>query len=246
MNFEVQKDNHLVNSLFLLVNHLVEMPIVINRFASEKILGLLSTWVSAASSFMDALPIQITHMDPACLDCLMLIKMVTAAMNVIKAALSPATLDSNLDLIHAILNCCTLDTLENMLFYLKDPRFDATFEFMKLGAIREHAVTMLDFVSLIVRTFMSFKMHSMYSFTRCKAGFSSRAVFEAVSDLIREINEETVDKKSALALAISGDFNTVVPPTGSARELFHYHMSQLWIAAYGSQHQFTLWSSYTT
>ncbi|KAK1442431.1 hypothetical protein BgAZ_404610 [Babesia gibsoni] len=244
-NFECQKDELLINSALLLADQLFEMPLVINRAASQSIINFMCSWMSTANIYMDKIPVGKYEVPSiASIKCMMLLKMVFVASKAIKVALSPATLDMNLDLVQAILDHCSLDTLEGLLFSLKDNSFDDTSALLGLDEIRGGVIKMLDFVSLILRTFMGFKMQSMHLFTENKEGFSATAVMAAVSELIREINEEDADKKSALALAIGRDLIKPFSLKENKAMLRFYHMSQLWISAYSNQQRLKLWHYY--
>ncbi|GIX65124.1 multidrug efflux RND transporter permease subunit [Babesia caballi] len=240
-NFQTLKDEHLVSALYLLVNQLITTPVVLSRSTSEKLLENLCGWLSAAIAAINGVPQTSTCLTRAHIDVLILIEMVSAVLNVIKAALSPTTVDKNLSLIQTLLNRCAVEQTDDLIFDIKDSAFDATCELLGLEQVRSHTIALLDFLSLLLRTFMGYKINAMYEFDPAKPGFKSHSVMLAVSDVVREINEEDNRTKSALPLAIVSNVDTVNPPCADARDVMHYHMSQIWIAAYSSQLHSTLW-----
>ncbi|CDR98098.1 hypothetical protein, conserved [Babesia bigemina] len=252
-NIQTQKDHQLVNSLHLLVNELTPTHLVISRSTAENLLKNLHHWLSATGAAISAIRQEMIHADIARQNTLMLIQMVTAVLSIIKAALSPETLDKNMTLLHCIVNTCTMPPIEDLLFDIKDSKFDATSKLLGLEEMRPKTIELLEFLSLILRTFMGYKLNSMYELNNTKvrhadlnitllqAGYGNHSVTLVVSNVIREIYESDNQTKSALALAIIMDIEAPSPPPSPLTDVMQYHMSQIWIAAYRNQSRHTLW-----
>ncbi|GFE55923.1 serine threonine kinase TIO, putative [Babesia ovis] len=251
-NFQTQKDTQLTHAVYSLVNEVVAMPVILSRATADKLLKTMCNWITIARVAINKANDSGNVVSASTKEAQMILEMIGAGLNFVKAGLSPETLVKNLNLMQAVLDNCTTDQLEDLCFDIKGSNIDTrsladaaeshyTMEMMDVEAMKNHALRLLDFLALIIRTFMGYKIHAMYELESTKATFGHHSVTLVVSNLIREINEETRNTKSALALAICRPNDIVEPPITTPKEGMHYHMSQIWIAAYRSQHQSTLW-----
>ncbi|ORM41254.1 uncharacterized protein BXIN_0876 [Babesia sp. Xinjiang] len=247
-----------------------------SRTTSEKVVRALFSWILHAESVINNTTKGFDNMYAANVDIWVslkqtiyinwqsLMKMIGAGINLIKAALSPVTLVSNLDLLQVTLEQCNADKVDNLRCDIKYARNtnNSVFNITDLGDLPEmtnmreitsHTLLLLDFLSLLMRTFIGYKLNFMYNFDISRVsstnliyidtqpGFGAQPIKSVVSDVIREINEESQQTKSALALALSRNIDTVNPPVPTMQDMVHRHMSQIWVAAYRYQHRYTLW-----